>query len=74
LNPVPSSTTPPKSGAKMKKTVFVVLCSGFVCAVSCQNADDFYHKEKNGGITITKYRGSVKDVVIPKKINLKNYV
>jgi hypothetical protein len=56
-----------------KKLLFAAL---FVCVCFVvrgqQNenpAGDFEYKKSNGKITITKYIGKTKDVVIPKKIN-----
>jgi hypothetical protein len=55
---------------KMKKNILSVLLFAFVCyAVFGQNINDFEYETKNDNITITKYKGSVKDVVIPEKIN-----
>jgi hypothetical protein len=54
----------------MKKNVlFVVLFIGFIFSIIGQSVSDFEYKIENGGITITKYKGSIKDVVIPERIN-----
>jgi len=54
----------------MKKNVFfVVLFIGLIFSVFGQSVNDFEYKVENGKITITKYKGSVKSVVIPEKIN-----
>jgi hypothetical protein len=54
----------------MKRNVlFFVLFIGFVFSVFGQNISDFRYIELNGGIIITGYRGSVRDVVIPERIN-----
>ncbi|MDR0732038.1 MAG: leucine-rich repeat domain-containing protein, partial [Treponema sp.] len=53
----------------MKKAVLVVLFLGFVFAVFGQNVSDFEYTQNNDRITITKYNGSVKNVVIPERIN-----
>jgi hypothetical protein len=52
-----------------KKILFVVLLISFVYAVFGQNLGDFEYSENGGKITITGYKGSVKSVVIPEKIN-----
>jgi len=57
----------------MKMKNIFVLCIGFVCLISCkENANpvsDFEYTENRGKITITRYIGKSKDVVIPGKIN-----
>ncbi|MDR2314708.1 MAG: hypothetical protein LBE02_09285, partial [Spirochaetaceae bacterium] len=54
----------------MKKAVLFFAVSLFVCfSVFSQNVSDFEYSVNNGGITITGYKGSVKNVVIPEKIN-----
>jgi len=57
----------------MKIKLFCVLCIGFVFLFSCQKkanpASDFEYTENEGKITITRYIGKSKNVVIPGKIN-----
>jgi len=54
----------------MKKTIFaLLLCTVLSATVFAQTGDDFdITQNSGGGITITKYRGSVKAVVIPQTI------
>jgi hypothetical protein len=58
-----------------KKGVFFVLFIS-LCFLACgqqgqnpNDPNDFEIIEENGTIIITKYKGTLKDVVIPKKIN-----
>lgn len=56
----------------MKKTIFglmVLMFFGLCFSAFGQNIGDFYFKEENGGITITLYKGTTKNVVIPEKID-----
>jgi hypothetical protein len=54
----------------MKRSVFAaILLIGCVFSLFGQNANDFLYVTRNGGITITGYIGSEKEVVIPKTIN-----
>ncbi|GHV79949.1 hypothetical protein AGMMS49944_17400 [Spirochaetia bacterium] len=53
----------------MKKFVLVVLFIGLCFSVFGQSESDFYTEINNGTITITGYKGTNKDVVIPEKIN-----
>ena len=54
----------------MKKVIlFVVLFVGLIFSIFGQSVNEFRIREENGGITITGYWGSVKNVVIPEKIN-----
>jgi hypothetical protein len=54
----------------MKKTVLAgVLFALVVFAVFGQSVSDFDYTTRNGGIYITGYKGNVKAVVIPEKIN-----
>jgi hypothetical protein len=54
----------------MKRSVFTaILLIGCAFSLFCQNANDFLYVTQNGGITITGYIGSEKDVNIPKTIN-----
>jgi hypothetical protein len=52
-----------------KKILTIVLLFGFVLSVFGQSVSDFEYIVENGGIIITRYKGSVKDVVIPERIN-----
>jgi hypothetical protein len=55
-------------GLKMKKTVLILLvCGGF--AVFGQSVSDFRYYTENGGITITGYTGSTRNVKIPEIID-----
>jgi len=59
----------------MKRNVFVfVLLIAFEVTVYGQNASDFDYTESNGTITITFYKGTVKNVRIPETINGKPVV
>jgi len=52
----------------MKKNVlFVVLFIGFIFFLFGQSESDFEYTIDNGKITITKYKGSVKDVRITRQ-------
>ncbi|WP_461257409.1 leucine-rich repeat domain-containing protein [Treponema sp. R80B11-R83G3] len=54
----------------MKKIVIaLLLCMALCVAVFAQTGDDFeIVQNKGGGITITKYTGTIKDVIIPATI------
>ena len=55
-----------------KRVLFNLLLTSFVFSFSCQNASqdasDFSYKIENGGIIMTGYHGSIKDVKIPGEI------
>ncbi|MDR2314007.1 MAG: hypothetical protein LBE02_05680 [Spirochaetaceae bacterium] len=50
-------------GVEIKKAVLFFAVSLFVCfSVFSQNVRDFEYSVNNGGITITGYKGSLKDI------------
>ena len=49
--------------------MLMALFTCFILSVFSQNVSDFNYEVENGGITITGYKGSVKNVVIPETIN-----
>ncbi|MDR2922188.1 MAG: leucine-rich repeat domain-containing protein [Treponema sp.] len=54
----------------MKKGVlFALFLNGLLVAAFSQTDADFEYSENGGKITITGYRGSVKEVKIPERIN-----
>jgi hypothetical protein len=56
-------------GMGMKKALFGFTVLGLCVSVFAQNASDFEYYADNGSITITRYIGTVKDVVIPEEID-----
>jgi hypothetical protein len=54
----------------MKRAVFFfMLFNSFILSGRGQNAGDFEYQIEDAGITITGYKGGVKDIIIPEKIN-----
>jgi hypothetical protein len=56
---------------RMKKRLLIVVVAFFLCVIVCAQDNNSYRPEfsllqnRYGGITITSYNGTARDVVIP---------
>ena len=53
----------------MKRLFFAFLFAGFIFSASAQDVNDFEYSVNSNNITITGYKGKLKEVTIPKNIN-----